>query len=67
MKTFRYSDLWHEIDNIKKDIKIAEKRISLMVIWLIGLSGFGKSTIAKILYEKIKKNILTQYGWMEMK
>ena len=26
-----------------------------MVIWLIGLSGSGKSTIAKILYEKIKK------------
>ena len=38
-----------------------------MVIWLIGLSGSGKSTIAKILYEKIKKNILTQYGWMETK
>ena len=26
-----------------------------MVIWLIGLSGSGKSTIAKILYKKIKK------------
>ena len=27
-----------------------------MIIWIIGLSGSGKSTIGKIVYEKIKKS-----------
>ena len=29
-----------------------------MVIWIIGLSGSGKSKIAKIIYKKIKKKYL---------
>lgn len=58
LKPIRINRGWFEID-CKRDLEIASEYIDLekgAVYWLTGLSGAGKTTIGKKLYNKIKKH-----------
>lgn len=61
----KYKNYWYEIDT-EKDLKFASRELNQMVIWIIGLSGAGKTTFANILKSKLKKKSIKLFILMVM-